>query len=75
MNGINELVFQKANAQDDKGLEDEAKSLLVRVLTCSGYFRLLTSDDVEWEVRHPRSRVLQGKVPGFKHRTSGSDTR
>jgi hypothetical protein len=29
---INESVFQKPRAQDDKGLEEEAKSLLVRTL-------------------------------------------
>ncbi|KAJ5120582.1 uncharacterized protein N7515_009970 [Penicillium bovifimosum] len=32
MNKINESVFQKPRAQDDKGLEEEAKSLLVKIL-------------------------------------------
>jgi hypothetical protein len=32
---VNDNVFRKANAQDDKGLEEEAKSLLVRNLAVS----------------------------------------
>lgn len=52
MNKINESVFQKPRAQDDKGLEEEAKSLLVRILDVLR-FQLLTFIFVEWEGRGP----------------------
>lgn len=45
MNKINESVFQKPKAQDDKGLEEEAKSLLVRILgvfVCSSAYLALS---------------------------------
>jgi hypothetical protein len=53
MNKINETVFHKPKAQDEKGLEEEAKSLLVRILDVLRIFHLLTLAFVEWERRHP----------------------
>ena len=38
MNVINEAVFQKTKAQDDKDLEMETESLLVRTLGFSRLF-------------------------------------
>lgn len=54
MSKINESVFQKPKAQDDRGLEEEAKSLLVRILgvfcmfICLPFFIL-----IEWKGRYP----------------------
>jgi hypothetical protein len=53
MNKINESVFQKPKAQDDKGLEEEAKSLLVRILGFLCMFICLPFIMIEWEGRHP----------------------
>jgi hypothetical protein len=36
-NEVNDDVFRKASAQDDKGLEEEAKSLLVRNFAVSRF--------------------------------------
>ena len=52
MSTINETVFQKPKAEDDRGLEEEAKSLLVRIPEVLRNCQPLTFVSAEWEVRH-----------------------
>ncbi|KAJ5326217.1 uncharacterized protein N7506_009319 [Penicillium brevicompactum] len=67
MNTINESVFQKPKAQDDQGLEEEAKYLLVRTLDV---WRFSTADfvlfqngkDVALEKDHFKGKALASSI-------------
>ena len=73
MNKTNESVFQKSRAQDDKGLEEDAKSLLVRILdvSCLSTAHLY----LEREDRDPWNRIFQRENLRFKYCPGSPDTR
>lgn len=60
-----DAVFHKANSQDDDGLEEEAKTLLVSVLELPhlpiAYYLIGKRCDTG-------KRLLQWQIPGFNYR-------